>query len=173
MNWVQTPVPALVGDNDLDNRVSGFMAGKDLDWNDISDQKRRTYLFRNGSTTVSNPVRLHEKRSGQGFSHRIIDVKNEAHYIPSNWLAFTYEMPDIDALDEDGWSDLSDEIWRTYHFDDHEITISDPSRLLVNRTELGDVHTVVDDDGAVHVIAAGWLRLSWASRNTGNPVSFG
>lgn len=173
MTWTQTPVPAPVGDSDLNNRLSGFMAGKDLDWQDVSAQKRRIYTFRNGTTTVNNPVSLHEKISGQGFSHRIIDGKREAHYIPSSWRAVSYETTEDPSLTGDGWSDISDELWRTYHFNDFEVTITEPSKLLVERTEIGDVHTVIDEDGEVHVIAAGWLRLAWASKDKENPVSFG
>lgn len=165
--------PSLVRDGDLNNRVSGFVNGRDLQWKDISKQRRRTYIFRNGQTTVNNPVRLHEKQSDQGFSHRIVDGSDDAHYIPSGWLSFSYDTAQDIHLRSSEWQDISDELWRTYHFNDCEIIVSGPSRLLVDRTQFGDMHTVVDEDGMTHVIAAGWLRLSWTVRNKENPVNFG
>ncbi|WP_256372678.1 hypothetical protein [Roseibium sp. RKSG952] len=40
-------------------------------------------------------------------------------------------------------------------------------------TEIGNVHAIVDKDSTIRVVAVGWLRLSWTSRDKENPVSFG
>lgn len=69
---------------------------KTVEWQDLSDEKFRIYHFPGGNSyRVGRPKKLYAKASG---SHRVIaesvDGKKVSHYIPSGWIAISWEVRD-------------------------------------------------------------------------------
>lgn len=59
------------------------------EWIDISSEMFRSYTFADGGEfTVSRPQRLNVSNSG---GHRILDSMGVSHYVPSGWLAISWE----------------------------------------------------------------------------------
>jgi hypothetical protein len=54
-----------------------------LDFQDISSEEWREYVFDNGtSLRIDNPLKLHAGENG----HRIYDSEGISHYIPLGWI---------------------------------------------------------------------------------------
>lgn len=65
---------------------------KDLEWKNIEHEEYRVYVFPDGSSVqITNPVKLNVSKSG---GHRVLDVYNMAHYIPSGWIHLYWETFD-------------------------------------------------------------------------------
>jgi hypothetical protein len=67
-------------------------------WVVIDNEKYRTYHFAIGDYTIIEPVKLNVKRKPEGDSHRVLDAKNIAHYVPAGWLAITWEGKNGEAF---------------------------------------------------------------------------
>lgn len=71
------------------------------------------------------------------------------------------------------WSDISNEVSRTYHFPNGETyTINWPLKLNVKNKVTGDSHRVIADNGIGHYVRAGWLAISWQVKNSAKTVEF-
>ena len=55
------------------------------EWLDISDELWREYVFSDMTVRIELPARVMVKRKPDGDSHRIVDNKGVAHYIPVGW----------------------------------------------------------------------------------------
>ena len=65
---------------------------KDLEWKNIDHEVYRSYVFPNGSRiTIAFPNKLNVSKSG---GHRILDINNRAHYIPTGWIHLFWETND-------------------------------------------------------------------------------
>ena len=65
-----------------------------LDFQDISEERQRTYHFPNGTPfTVQDPIALHVSDSG---GHRLILKDGSSVYIRPTWIAF--EFGPVEAL---------------------------------------------------------------------------
>lgn len=65
---------------------------------DISNEVYRTYYFPTGRVTINNPVKLNVKRKPEGDSHRIVDDKGTAYYVPAGWLLLEWRGKDGEAF---------------------------------------------------------------------------
>jgi len=66
---------------------------------------------------------------------------------------------------------LTDEEYRVYTYTDgYEIRIDKPVTLF--RPEGKDTHRVLDSEGLVTYIPAGWRKLQWKPMPDKNPVAF-
>ncbi len=66
-------------------------------WDDLSDEKYRTYTFPGGNEyTIYRPQKLNVKAKPEGHSHRVISHTTEgkpvSHYIPAGWIALEWEV---------------------------------------------------------------------------------
>lgn len=62
----------------------------EIDWKDISSEKRRTYVFPGGDeVAIILPSKLNVSASG---GHRILDVGGISHYIPSGWIHLYWQV---------------------------------------------------------------------------------
>ncbi len=66
------------------------------EWNDISTEKYRSYVFAKDNAVVAivridNPLRLNVSKSG---GHRVFDLKGISHYIPPGWVHLFWEVHD-------------------------------------------------------------------------------
>ncbi len=60
-----------------------------LEFKDISTEAFRVYTLANGDTLrIDEPQRLHVSDSG---GHRLFDGAGNSHYIPTGWLALTWQ----------------------------------------------------------------------------------
>jgi hypothetical protein len=67
-----------------------FVNESGLDFTDISSEKYREYLFPNGiSIRIEGPQFLNVSKSG---GHRILDINQRSHYIPSGWIHLQWEV---------------------------------------------------------------------------------
>lgn len=62
------------------------------------------------------------------------------------------------------FSDISSEQFRTYVFDNAEVTITEPTHLSVGLNG----HRVFDAQGMSHYIPKGWIQLKWKAK-VGSP----
>jgi hypothetical protein len=61
-------------------------AGKvitEVNFNDISTEQYRVYIFANGEVKITEPLFLYVSKSG---GHRLVDKAGFSHYIPTGWL---------------------------------------------------------------------------------------
>jgi len=65
---------------------------------DISNELYREYAFPTGTVRINNPVKLNVKRKPEGDSHRIIDDKGKAYYVPAGWLLLSWEGKNGEAF---------------------------------------------------------------------------
>ena len=64
--------------------MDNFINESGLNFQDISSETERTYLFSNGiSVNIKNPTKLNVSDSG---GHRIFDESGTSHYIPAGWI---------------------------------------------------------------------------------------
>lgn len=66
----------------------------ELVWLDISDEKFRQYVYRDGTRyTVCNPLKLNVKQKPTGDSHRI-QKEDGGVYVPPGWIAIEWTVKD-------------------------------------------------------------------------------
>lgn len=70
-----------------------------FNWQDISDELYRTYVFPGGhEIRVAGPSKVAIKPpaygSAGGGSHRVVDVYGSSHYISYGWLAIRWKVKD-------------------------------------------------------------------------------
>ena len=68
-----------------------------IKWDDLSDEKYRTYTFPGGHTyTIRRPQKLYVKKKVGGHSHFVISEADlggiKSHYIPAGWIALEWEV---------------------------------------------------------------------------------
>ena len=72
--------------------------GGDFDWKDIYSESQRTYHFPDGSTfTIEEPEAIAYKppfKNWAGGSHRVVDKKGTAFFIPQGWIAISWTKED-------------------------------------------------------------------------------
>jgi hypothetical protein len=62
---------------------------KEIQWQDIRSELYREYTFSGGDKIrISKPCSLNVSDSG---GHRIIDMNDESHYIPSGWIHLRFK----------------------------------------------------------------------------------
>lgn len=75
------------------------MTNKTMDaknWDDISLEQYRTYVYPNNVTyTINRPKLLHVKAKPEGHSHRVVSETAggnvKSHYVPAGWIAIEWE----------------------------------------------------------------------------------
>lgn len=64
----------------------------DGDWKNIDHENFRVYVFPCGcKVVIDHPLKINISESG---GHRILDIDNIAHYIPSGWIHLFWETND-------------------------------------------------------------------------------
>ncbi len=67
----------------------------DLEWKKVDHEEYRIYVFPgNERIQIDRPVLLNVSKSG---GHRILDIENVSHYIPSGWIHLYWETDDDNA----------------------------------------------------------------------------
>jgi len=82
-------------------------------------------------------------------------------------------MPQVHNSDGLIKSSVSSESWREYCFTDGMVyRIDKPCTLYVKRKPDGDSHRVVDHEGVVHYVPAGWRIVRWKNEPEQPEVEF-
>ena len=82
-----------------------------------------------------------------------------------------YCFEDLEFPDEvrDQVKDISGESWRKYVFKEGSIHIEEPVALQIRSS---GAHAVVDSDGVVTYVPAGWRYLQWQNKVSHSPIDF-
>ena len=68
----------------------------DIEWKNIDHEIYRVYVFPNNRiVTIERPILLNVSKSG---GHRILDINNVSHYIPSGWIHLYWETDDENSF---------------------------------------------------------------------------
>ena len=63
----------------------GMRNATDLEFEDISSEQFREYLFPGGEIVrIENPLKIYVDEESK--SHRVFDASGESHYIPNKWI---------------------------------------------------------------------------------------
>lgn len=77
---------------DNDQTGFNFINDSSLEFDDISSEIWREYLFKNGDIVRINcPTKLNVSKSG---GHRIFDAMGISHYVPFGWLHLRWKAKD-------------------------------------------------------------------------------
>ncbi len=60
-----------------------------VEWNDISSEQYRVYVFNDKEIRIDSPLALNVSRSG---GHRVFDGSGKSHYIPAGYRHLYWEV---------------------------------------------------------------------------------
>jgi hypothetical protein len=75
-----------------DNRDTDMRNATNLEFEDISTEQFREYVFPDGEVVrIDSPLKLHVSDSD---AHRVFDAEGESHYIPPKWIHLRWKTKD-------------------------------------------------------------------------------